>query len=142
MRGMLKTSMTTYVIDTYAWVEYLIGSGPGKAAKGFIEGADPATPSIVLAELTKWYLKEVEAERRSDREMREHLGFVESKSSIVPLDGRLAKEAGELDFLMKKRMKGWPMADSLIYATAKSLGAKVVSGDPHFRGLPDVEFLE
>jgi predicted nucleic acid-binding protein len=32
-------------------------------------------------------------------------------------------------------------ADSTIYATAKSRGAKVVSGDPHFKGLAEVEFL-
>ncbi|MGA2790945.1 MAG: hypothetical protein ABSF00_09265 [Candidatus Bathyarchaeia archaeon] len=42
---------------------------------------------------------------------------------------------------MKKRIKAWPLADSVIYATAKSRAAKVVSGDPHFRSMEDVIFI-
>lgn len=133
--------MSSHVIDTYAWVEYLRGSRQGKGAQPFIEGKNAYTPSVVLAELTKWYLRELEGGRRRQEEMSGHLSFVESATVVVPLDGRLAREAGELDFAMKKRVKGWPLADSIIYATAKSMGAKVVSGDPHFRGLEDVEFL-
>lgn len=133
--------MSSYVIDTFAWVEYLIGSKLGRAAKEFIEGKDSATPSVVLSELKKWYLREIEAGRRTNQEMKDHLEFVASVTPIVPLDAELAKESGELDFQMKKRVKGWPLADSIIYATAKTRNARVVTGDPHFRGL-EVEFLE
>lgn len=134
--------MNSYVIDTYAWVEYLVGSRIGRKAKDLIEGRDSSTPSVVMAELVKWYLSEVEAGRRTQSEMNDHLEFVSASSPIVPLDDVLARESGELDFLMKKRIKGWPLADSIIYATAKARRAKVVSGDPHFKGLADVEFLE
>jgi predicted nucleic acid-binding protein len=134
--------MSSYVIDTYAWVEYLVGSRLGMKTKWLIEGGDCSTPSIVLAELAKWYMREVEAGRRTNREMNDHLEFVSEATSVVPLDGALARQAGELDFLMKKRVRGWPLADSIIYATAKARGAKVVSGDPHFKGLADVQFLE
>lgn len=134
--------MSSYVIDTYAWVEYLVGSRLGMKTKGLIEGGDSSTPSVVVAELTKWYLREVEARRRTNREMNDHLEFVSEATSVVPLDNALARQVGELDFLMKKRIRGWPLADSIIYATAKARGAKVVSGDPHFKGLADVQFLE
>lgn len=134
--------MSSYVIDTYAWVEYLVGSRLGMKTKGLIEGGDSSTPSVVVAELTKWYLREVEAGRRTNREMNDHLEFVSEATSVVPLDNALARQVGELDFLMKKRIRGWPLADSIIYATAKARGAKVVSGDPHFKGLADVQFLE
>ncbi len=133
--------MTRLVIDTYAWVEYLLGSAVGARAKGHIEGRHAATPSIVVSELTRWYLREVEAGRRTNEEMTAHIEFVGSATAIVPLDRDIAHEAGELDFLMKKRIKGWPLADSVIYATAKALGARVVTGDPHFKGLSDVEFV-
>lgn len=133
--------MNSYVIDTYAWVEYLVGSSLGRKAKELIEGGNASTPSVVLTELVMWYLSEVEAGRRTHEEMNDHLEFVSSSTSVAPLDGDLAKEAGELDFGMKKRVKNWPLADSIIYATAKARSAKVVSGDPHFKGLIDVEFL-
>jgi predicted nucleic acid-binding protein len=129
------------VIDTYAWVEYLLGSKSGAKAKTFIEGERGITPSIVLSELRRWYLKEIEAGRRSQREMQEHFTYVDSITEIVPLDAALALQAGEIDFMMKKRIKDWPLADSIIYATANSRAAKLVSGDRHFQSLENVVFL-
>ncbi len=129
------------VIDTYAWVEYLLGSRAGAKARNYIEGEGALTPSVVLAELRKWYLREIEAGRRSEREMQSHFAYIDSMTEIVPLDSSLALKAGEIDFLMKKRIRGWPLADSIIYATARSRAARVVSGDPHFKGLEDVIFI-
>jgi len=129
------------VIDTFAWVEYLLGSKVGAQAKQRIESSGTMTPSVVLLELTKWYLREIEAGRRKEADMQEQLAFVQTSSEVVPLDTSLARRAGELDFLMKKRIKGWPVADSIIYATAKARSADVVTGDPHFKGLDDVLFL-
>jgi predicted nucleic acid-binding protein len=129
------------VIDTYAWVEYLLGSKIGAKARAYIEGGRGLTPSIVLCELRRWYLREIEAGRRSQREMQTHFAYIESITEIVPLDSSLALQAGESDFLMKKRVKDWPLADSVIYATAKSRSAQLVSGDPHFETLEDVVFI-
>ena len=129
------------MIDTYAWVEYLIGSRIGSKAKDFIETGRALTPSIVLVELRKWFLREIEAGRRSEREMQLHFHFIESATEVVPLDTSLALKAGETDFLMKKRIRNWPIADSVIYATARSRAAQVITGDPHFRGLEEVRFI-
>jgi predicted nucleic acid-binding protein len=129
------------VIDTFAWVEYLVGSRAGARARERIESSGTITPSVVMLELTKWYLKEIEAGRRREAEMHQQLSFVGTSSEVVPLDASLAQRAGELDFLMKKRIRGWPLADSIIYATAKARSAEVVTGDPHFKGLDDVFFL-
>jgi len=122
-------------------VEYLIGSQAGAKARTYIEGGHGVTPSIVLGELRRWYLKEIETGRRTSREMRIHFAYIESITDIVPLDGPLAIQAGETDFLMKKRVKDWPLADSIIYATAKSSSAQLVTGDPHFESLEDVIFI-
>ena len=130
-----------YVIDTFAWVEYLLGSRAGAKAKGRIESSGAMTPSIALLELARWYLREIEAGRRKESDMQAQLSFVETSSEVVPLDAPLARQAGELDFLMKKRIKGWPVADSIVYATARSRSAEVVTGDPHFKGLDDVFFI-
>jgi len=133
---------SSFVIDTYAWVEYLLGSEAGARAKSHIERGTGLTPSIVLAELRKWYLREIEAGRRSEREMQSHFAYIESVTEIVVLDIDLALKAGEVDFLMKKRIRGWPLADSIVYATARSRAAQVLSGDPHFKNLEDVIFIE
>ena len=122
-------------------MEYLLGTKTGLKARPYVEGGRGLTPSIVLSELRRWYLREIEARRRSQREMQAHFSFIESITEIVPLDGPLALQAGELDFLMKKRFKDWPLADSVIYATAKSRSAELVSGDPHFETLEGIVFI-
>jgi predicted nucleic acid-binding protein len=122
-------------------VEYLLGSKTGAKARSYIEGGQGLTPSIVICELRRWYLREIEAGRRSQREMQTHFAYMESMTEIVPLDGSLALQAGETDFLMKKRVKNWPLADSIIYATAKSRSALLVSGDPHFETLEHIIFI-
>jgi predicted nucleic acid-binding protein len=129
------------VIDAFAWVEYLTGSKAGAKAKERIESPGAMTPSIALVELTKWYLREIEAGRRKESEMQEQLSFVGTSSEVVSLDEDLARRAGEVNFLMKKRIRGWPIADSIVYATAKSRNAEVVTGDQHFKGLDGVFFL-
>jgi predicted nucleic acid-binding protein len=73
--------------------------------------------------------------------MQTHFSYIESITDIVPLDRQLARQAGETDFLMKKRIKDWPLADSIICATAKSRSAQIVTGDPHFESLEDVVFI-
>jgi predicted nucleic acid-binding protein len=73
--------------------------------------------------------------------MQLHFQFIESVTEVVLLDTSLALKAGETDFLMKKRVRNWPIADSVIYATARSRAAQVVTGDPHFRGLEEVVFI-
>ena len=129
------------MIDTHAWVEYLLGSKSGVKTRSFIEGGHGLTPSIVLSELRRWYLREIEAGRKSQKDMQVHFSYIESITDIVPLDATLALQAGETDFFMKKRMKDWPLADSIIYATAKSRSAQLVSGDPHFESLEDIIFI-
>ena len=95
----------------------------------------------MLVELRKWYLREIEAGRRSEREMQHHLVFIESATEVIPLNAPLALKAGETDFLMKKRIRNWPIADSIIYATAQSRAARIVTGDPHFRSLEETIFI-
>ncbi|HZY93740.1 MAG TPA: type II toxin-antitoxin system VapC family toxin [Candidatus Bathyarchaeia archaeon] len=140
---MLKMSTPHYsfVIDTYAWVQYLLGSSKGKKAREYIEGGRGATPTIVLLKLRKWYLREIEAGRQTLVKMNEAFEYVQSSTMILDIDRRLALEAGETDFVMKKKKPGWPLADSIVYAAAKVEAATVVTGDPHFDGLENVIML-
>ena len=131
----------SFVIDTFAWVEYLIGSARGRTAKRYIETGKAGTPTIVLVELTKWFLREVEAKRRTLIEMNNTFEFIRATTLSIDLDERLAKAAGEMHFVMKKRIQDWPMADSIVYASAKTEGATVITGDAHFKLLENVTLL-
>ena len=43
---------------------------------------------------------------------------------------------------MKKRVEGWGLADSIVYATGLIKKADIVTGDAHFQGLKNVIFIK
>jgi len=116
------------VMDSFAWIEYFNGTSAGERVQGFLEKGTAITPTIVVAELAEKY-------RRLNREFGSKYDFVRARTTIVPLEEELARAAGELNFERKKRVKGWGMADSIVLATARRAGSKIVTGDPHFKDL-------
>jgi predicted nucleic acid-binding protein len=53
------------------------------------------------------------------------------RATIAPVDESLALEAADVSLEL-----GLPMADSILYATARRHGATLVTGDADFEGLP------
>ena len=54
----------------------------------------------------------------------------------------MAVEAGRIDVDMKKRRKGWGLADSIVLCLARFRKGKVVTGDLHFKELDNVIFIK
>ncbi len=121
-----------YVIDSYAWVEYFRGTSSGSLVRSYVEGDRAATSTLTLAELREKYLRE------KWRSFQEDLEFMATRSLVMPVDRQIALLAGELSYARKRTVKDWGMADSVILATARNASAKVVTGDKHFEGLPDI----
>ncbi len=110
-----------YVIDSFAWFEYFIGSTWGEKARPFIESGRGITPS--------------EKYRRARIPFSDDLNFISMKTRVLPLDTETATSAGVLSHERKTKVKRWGLADSIVLATAKATDAKVVTGDEHFRDL-------
>ena len=131
-----------YVIDAYAWIEYFRASQYGKVAKEYIESADSVTPSIVVAEVSRKLQKEIALGNETPDGRLKRLEFISATSQVVELDFDLAVAAGSADCDMKKKQKGWGLADSIVLCTARSITGKVVTGDEHFRDLREVVFIK
>lgn len=130
---MRPNSMSSeYVIDSYAWIEYFRGTASGEKARAYVEEGSAATSVLSLAELREKYLRE----RWSSFE--EDSAFITSRTALTQVDRQIAIMAGEINHKRKTTKKGWGMADSIILATARVASSKVVTGDRHFEGLPDV----
>jgi predicted nucleic acid-binding protein len=124
-----------YVIDSYAWIEYFRGTQSGQKVRPYVEGDRAATSALTIAELKEKYLRE------GWRSYEEDSDFVSARTLITPVDRQIAELAGELNHSQKKTTKDWGMADSVILATARTASAKVVTGDRHFKGLPDAVLI-
>lgn len=119
------------LVDTSAWVEWLIGSTTGEAvARAIPAQPDWLVPTIVQLELAKWLRREV-GEEKADQV----LAFTQL-CRIVPLDTRVALLAADLCIEHKLAT-----ADAVIYATAREHGADLLTCDAHFEGLPGISYI-
>jgi predicted nucleic acid-binding protein len=119
------------VVDTSAWIEWLIGSDVGVAVAIDLPELDQwLVPTIVQFELAKWVAREG-GEKRSDQV----IGYTET-CVVVELDTSTALVAADLSVRHKLAM-----VDSIIYATALAHSAELLTCDRHFEGLPGVRFV-
>lgn len=131
------------VADAYAWIEIFLGSERGSKAKEIIEGADEVyTPDTVLAEIARKYLREGIGETITT----ERLGIVTSASDLTHVDVRVALEAARCYMQMstnakKEKLKAPSLFDVIVLATGRVFEAKVLTGDEHFRNLPETLWL-
>ena len=119
-----------YVIDSFAWIEYFLGTKKGEKAAQFIESRNGITPSIVIAELSAKYSKE-------GREFSNKLKFIKFNTSIAILNDEIAEFSGRIRTKERKKKSTFGIADAVIYATALKLRAKIVTGDPHFSDIKE-----
>lgn len=129
-------TISNLLLDSYAWVEFFLGSPKGERVKNYLLSADCATPMIVVAELSAKYA------HFPSIQWQERLQFIQDRTEILPLTLEIASEAGRTRQKMREERPRFGLADAVIYETAKSCERSVISGDPHFKGLPHVIFLE
>ncbi|MDO8588239.1 MAG: type II toxin-antitoxin system VapC family toxin [Armatimonadota bacterium] len=119
------------VVDSVGWIEYFVDGPLAERYARYIENPDElATPSIVICEVFKKVLRD-----SGERPAVEAIANMQ-KTTVVPLTSELAVNAAEIGIAHKL-----PMADAIVYATAQSVNATVVTSDQHFKGLPEVEFV-
>ncbi|MFM7532707.1 MAG: type II toxin-antitoxin system VapC family toxin [Rubrivivax sp.] len=120
------------VVDTSAWVEWLIGSAAARRIEPHLPvPTDWVVPTIVQLELAKWLTREV-GEERADQV----IAFTQI-CQVVALDTSIALAAAEA-----ARAHQLATADAIVYATAQARGASLLTCDGHFKGLPGVVHVD
>jgi len=121
------------LIDSWAWIEYWKGGELAKEAARYIDGDEESVVSAInVAEIYFWVARYYD-EATAD----EKLTTVEKRCHIIPLEKEIAINAAKIK--IKEKLA---LADSLILATARFVGGRVVSGDSDMKHLDDVIFLE
>lgn len=119
------------VVDTSAWLEYFSG---GKNAAAFSvpikQTEDLVVPTICIYEISKVILRESDENHLIQALAALHQG------QIVELTSTLASAAAKISLAYSL-----PMADSIIYATAKLHSATTWTQDKDFELLSDVKYL-
>jgi uncharacterized protein len=119
------------LVDTSAWIEWLIGSAVGGRVARELPARDQwLVPTIVQLELAKWLTRE-SGEDKADQV----IAFT-ATCVAADLDSSIALLAAEHCARLQLAT-----ADAIVYATALSHGADVLTCDKHFKGLPGVIFI-
>jgi uncharacterized protein len=120
------------LVDTSAWIEWLIGSPTGEKLAGYLPGqADWLVPTLVQLELSKWVVREA-GEDKADQV----IAFTQV-CRVVPLDTEIALAAAEAC-----RVHKLATADAIVFATARARSATLLTCDMHFKDLPGVRLVE
>lgn len=113
-------------MDSSGWVEYLANRPLARRFAPYLEGREPLVVSAVeVFEVYTAIRRDVSEERALAAVSALH------RATIAPVDESLALEAADVSLAF-----GLAMADSLVYATARRHGARLVTADGDFDGLP------
>jgi predicted nucleic acid-binding protein len=120
------------LIDSWAWIEYWKGGKLAGEAASYIDGDEESVVSTInLAEVYLWI-----ARSYGELTAGEKIATVEKRCHVLPVERETVIEAARI-----KRKERLGLADSLILATARQVGGRLVTGDPGMKGLRDVVFL-
>lgn len=118
------------LLDSFAWVEYFIGSKRGFKVKDCVEGDEPLyTPSICLTEIKSRYL-------RDQKDPTTRINLIIERSFIIQLDKEIALLAANV-----KEKHKLHTVDGIIYATSQHKNITLITGDLHFKDLPNVTMI-
>ena len=129
--------MTRYLIDSWAWMEYLNGSSAGRRVKEEIEddSNEIFTHVVSLAEIASKV-------KRRGRDVEVAWNAVKTNSKISYVDEYDSKKAGLLHAKTKSTIPNFSLGDAFVLAAARELEAKVLTGDPDFETIGGVVLLK
>ncbi len=131
------------VIDSYAWIELFLGRAKGHRVKEILETADEVyTPDTVLAEIARKYLREGVEESI----VKARLEQITAASKITYLDAKTAMESAKCYIELQEKARQSDLNtpslfDAIILATGRVLKSKILTGDEHFKSLPETVWI-
>lgn len=117
-----------YLLDTYAWVEYLIGSKKGEKVKKIVDKESCITVECSLAELHSWAL-------RNKINFEKIYAAVRKNSTMIPIFTEDWIESAKIKHEIRKEKPDFGLIDSIIRFKQLKLKSMIVTGDDHFVGL-------
>jgi predicted nucleic acid-binding protein len=124
-----------YIIDAFAWIEYLEGSEKGRKVYDVLNSdSENLVLLITISEVVS------KIKRKSMNYELAYESMIKN-AKIFDIIPRIAKEAGLLHAQYRKEMPQFGIVDALLITTAKHLGAKVMTGDQHFKQFKNVVLI-
>lgn len=128
--------MSKYILDSWSWIEYFEGSAKGERVKEIMSDSrnEIFTHSVSIAEIVS------RAERRG-KDINEIWTAITNNSKVLETRAEESREAGVTHAEVKSSNRNFSLADALVLAAARRLGAKVLTGDTDFKNITEATLL-
>ncbi|GBE19286.1 MAG TPA: PIN domain-containing protein [Candidatus Pacearchaeota archaeon] len=124
-----------YIIDSYAWVEYLEGSKLGEKVRDILTGKNEIySLNLTIAEV-------ISRVKRKKGSIEIAYNAINSNSKVAEITPEIAKKAGLFHMEIRSKIKNFGLVDALILILARELNAKILTGDKHFKGFKEAIFI-
>lgn len=125
-----------YLIDSYAWIEYIDGSSAGEKVRKILVGNNEIySLNLIISEV-------VSRTQRKKMSVETAYNAIILNSKTVQITPEIAKETGIFHANIKNKMRDFGLVDSFIYVIAKKLNAKILTGDEHFRKFKEAVMIK
>lgn len=115
------------LMDSSAWLSYFFATST--LIKKIVESETVLYTSVIsLFEIKRKLLRD-----GFNKNFEDVLGFIKARSIIINLDEAISQHAADISFSQKLHA-----LDALIYSTAKTMNAQLVTADSDFENLDDV----
>ena len=123
--------MSKILIDSSAWIEYFAGTQKGAAVQKALRN-EPTIyiTGFIAAEVCAKFLRDQQPVEGAVQALR-------SLTQVMNFDLSLGEVAAKLYVSRRKNHNKFGLADAHVLAVARSVGAKVITCDLDFEGLPD-----
>ena len=119
------------IVDSSGWIEYFIDGPNSESFADAIENTDDLlVPSITLTEVYRWMLRECTESQALAA------AAAMKQGRVVPLDDQISILAAELSHRHQL-----PLADGIIYTTAVSHHAELITQNSDLEGLEGVTYV-
>ncbi|MGD0424556.1 MAG: type II toxin-antitoxin system VapC family toxin [Candidatus Bathyarchaeia archaeon] len=122
------------LIDSYGWIEYFTDGPLADKYAPYVLNANEkntVTPSIVVYEV----YKRLKKEKGEEVALEAYAQIM--RTQVIPLDEESAVRAADISLT-----HDLAMADAIVYSTAKTYSAQLVTSDSHLKNLKGTRFIE
>lgn len=123
------------LLDSWAWAEMFSGSQKGMHVRKLMENKTIYSSALTLAEVSFWCQK-------NGKDAHKYVAAIDAASVILDVDAGYCKAAGRSLQKLRLRSSGLGMIDAIIYVQAIANNLTLVTGDSHFRAMPQVAYIE
>lgn len=125
-----------YLVDSWAWIEYFIGSKGGLILKKLLENKNHKfiTMECTASELRSYCL-------RTNNDFNRMYNALKRNSIILPVLTDNWLQAASIRHEIRKKVKDFGLIDAILVSKQNELKCNIVSGDKHFKKMENVVYV-